>query len=292
MEEKNVKKISLSTVFLILAIITIIVMGVLIFKLNNDKTAAIQKSTELQSKVNNLNETMNNLQEENTLQQTEEVNNLSEIDTLTENYIDKSTSKDNSNKETNSTKNTSTEEVKSTSSSIYSVINKYNSKEYIVDKTKISNYASTMKWKTYVAPGIKFNYPEEFELEEIGGDKRWNRQGEVSTTLTGMAIGINKDTNKIIESSLLINIYEPEFIKEEPSENNRLGYLTTKKGLKWYENNQKSDEDTISIHTCYNTLSDGNIAKYTIEVKTDNRENIKITNIESMLLGSTEFVSY
>ena len=82
MEEKNVKKISLSTVFLILAIITIIVMGVLIFKLNNDKTAAIQKSTELQSKVNNLNETMNNLQEENTLQQTEEVNNLSEIDTM------------------------------------------------------------------------------------------------------------------------------------------------------------------------------------------------------------------
>lgn len=42
----------------------------------------------------------------------------------------------------------------------------------------------------------------------------------------------------------------------------------------------------------YNTLSEGNIVKYTSEVKTDNRENIKITNIENMLLGSTEFVSY
>ena len=59
-----------------------------------------------------------------------------------------------------------------------------------------------------------------------------------------------------------------EFIQEEPSKNNRLGYLTTKKGLRWYENNQNLDEDTISIHTCYNTLSDGSIAKYTIEVKT------------------------
>ena len=63
MEEKNVKKISLSTFFLILAIIVIIVMGIFIYKLNNDKIVEIQKSTELQSQVNSLNATVSDLQE-------------------------------------------------------------------------------------------------------------------------------------------------------------------------------------------------------------------------------------
>ena len=63
MEEKKVTKISLSTFFLILAIIAIIVMGIFIYKLNNDKTVEIQKSTELQAKVNSLNGTVSNLQE-------------------------------------------------------------------------------------------------------------------------------------------------------------------------------------------------------------------------------------
>lgn len=71
MEEKNVTKISLSTFFLILAIIAIIVMGIFIYKLNNDKTAEIQKSTELQSQVNNLNGTVSQLQEKiNTISET------------------------------------------------------------------------------------------------------------------------------------------------------------------------------------------------------------------------------
>lgn len=63
MEEKKVTKISLSTFFLILAIIAIIVMGIFIYKLNNDKTVEIQKSTELQAKVNSLNGTVSKLQE-------------------------------------------------------------------------------------------------------------------------------------------------------------------------------------------------------------------------------------
>ncbi len=62
MEEKNATKISLSTFFLILAIIVIIVMGVLIYKLNNEKTTEIQKSNELQAQVNSLNGSVSNLQ--------------------------------------------------------------------------------------------------------------------------------------------------------------------------------------------------------------------------------------
>lgn len=70
MEEKNVTKINLSNFFLILALITIIVMGIFIYKLNNDKIAEIQKSAELQSQVNNLNGSMNDIQGK--------INNISE----------------------------------------------------------------------------------------------------------------------------------------------------------------------------------------------------------------------
>lgn len=61
MEEK--KGVKISTLFLILAIIVIIIMGGFIYKLNNDKTTEIQKSTELQSQLDNLNKTVGDLQE-------------------------------------------------------------------------------------------------------------------------------------------------------------------------------------------------------------------------------------
>lgn len=63
MEEKNVKKISLSTCLLILALIVIIVMGVFIFKLYNDKTLEMQKNKDLSLEVSSLNNTVVELQE-------------------------------------------------------------------------------------------------------------------------------------------------------------------------------------------------------------------------------------
>ncbi len=62
MEEKNRTKGSISTFLLIIAIIAIIVMGVFIYKLNNDKIAETQKATELQSQVESLNTTVDELQ--------------------------------------------------------------------------------------------------------------------------------------------------------------------------------------------------------------------------------------
>ena len=62
MEEKKAGKISLSMIFLIIAIIAIIVMGLFLYKLNNDKASEIQKSAELQSQINSLNGTVSDLQ--------------------------------------------------------------------------------------------------------------------------------------------------------------------------------------------------------------------------------------
>ena len=83
MEKKNVTKISLSTVLLIIAIIVTIVMGVFIYKLNNDKKAEIKKSTELQAQVNSLNENVKDLQIK-----IDSINNNTSLSNLNENTND------------------------------------------------------------------------------------------------------------------------------------------------------------------------------------------------------------
>lgn len=63
MEEKNVIKISLSTFFIIIAMITICVMGFFIYKLNNEKTTATEQISSLNNQINNMKNTVNTLQE-------------------------------------------------------------------------------------------------------------------------------------------------------------------------------------------------------------------------------------
>lgn len=98
MEEKKVTKISLSTFLLILAIIVIIVMGIFIYKLNNDKTVEVQKSTELQDKVNNLNNTISDLQGK--------INTISE--TISSNFSNENQNTINNSNPSNSAENTTT----------------------------------------------------------------------------------------------------------------------------------------------------------------------------------------
>ena len=63
MLKKKTGKISLSTIFLAIAIAVIIAMGVCIYMLNNDKNEEIQKSKELQMQVEGLNRTLSESQE-------------------------------------------------------------------------------------------------------------------------------------------------------------------------------------------------------------------------------------
>ena len=63
MEEKKVVKIGLSTLFLILAIIIIVIMTVFMYKFYNEKIEASEKTAELQTQVSNLNKTVSSLQE-------------------------------------------------------------------------------------------------------------------------------------------------------------------------------------------------------------------------------------
>ena len=62
MEKKESIKVSLSTLFLVIAIIIIFIMGYFLYKLYDDKVEETNKATDLQKQVVNLNETINDLQ--------------------------------------------------------------------------------------------------------------------------------------------------------------------------------------------------------------------------------------
>lgn len=63
MDEKKTIKISLSTFFLILAIVVIIVMGFFMYKLYNEKSIATQKIEDLNNELNTLEKTVNDFQQ-------------------------------------------------------------------------------------------------------------------------------------------------------------------------------------------------------------------------------------
>ena len=137
MEEKNVTKISLSTFLLIIAIIAIIIMGVFIYKLNNEKTIEAQKSADLQAQVNSLNNTVNSLQ--------------GKINTIS----DTVSSKDNAN--TNNTTTDNTINNKTENSTTTSSVNKrlyklYSNQRYILlmDDNAYGTDQDFLKKKTYI----------------------------------------------------------------------------------------------------------------------------------------------
>ena len=63
MDEKKPIKISLSTFFLILAVIVILVMGYFMYKLYNEKTIATQEIGDLNNEINTLEKTVNDFQQ-------------------------------------------------------------------------------------------------------------------------------------------------------------------------------------------------------------------------------------
>ena len=166
--------------------------------------------------------------------------------------------------------------------------------------SNVNNYASTMSWTDYWAPGLRIKYPTIFNLEEIGGYNRGNMQGEVTTKITGVATGINPDTKEIINSNLTIKIYEPIITNEDVSKyiyadnGTEYSHYTTNSGLVWYEKDYINDkgEAVPYSYTYIEEFADGNHAIYKIEFESDIMENYKVINIINWLLGSTQVTSY
>lgn len=87
MEKKEPIKVSLSTFFLIIAIIVIFVMGYFTYKLNDDKTREIEQANELRKRISALESENNTLKQkestntQNTTNQVENINNEKTIET-------------------------------------------------------------------------------------------------------------------------------------------------------------------------------------------------------------------
>lgn len=174
-----------------------------------------------------------------------------------------------------------------------------NTSENKPEEIKVDNYASTMSWTEYYAPGIKIKYPTIFNLEEIGGYYRGNRSGEISTLISGVATGVDPDTKEIINSNMTIEIYEPTYkamSMEEIEELEEMCKYIRADGTIWYENYQPDGNGGATYtHTSY--IVDVNNPTYSaweyrVVFKTDIDANYKVINIINWFLKSTDVISY
>ena len=170
------------------------------------------------------------------------------------------------------------------------------------DISKVDNYASSMSWSDYWSPGLKLSYPTIFSLVESGGYTRGSNQGALATTIFGLAVGINKDTNTIVESNMTIEIFEPaiEQLTTDYEINEYIYGLTGGRTHGAGFTNSEDDfwalvsNDDPNVEEYFHTepLSEGYSAIYRIRISCDNRENYKVTNIINRLLGSLKVTSY
>ena len=206
----------------------------------------------------------------------------------------------NQNNTSNGNSSNINEDNMNTSNTNSTTSNTGNTNNTNTSNQKIDNYATSMSWAEYWAPGIKFQYPTEFTLTEEGGYYRGSRQGEVSTKISGVAVGINPDTKERIDSNLIIYVYEPLITKEDVLSYYKYGKngveqanLLTNRGLKWYcESGEGKELPYVQTWTHIGTSNSEYSTVYKIEFYTDRRDNFKITNIVNWLLASTKLTSY
>jgi hypothetical protein len=157
-----------------------------------------------------------------------------------------------------------------------------------------------MSWTEYWAPGIKFSYPTQFDFLKSDNNSNGSGSGQISTVISGDAVGIDPNTKEIITSFLKIEIYEPEFLNNDGSsymyspEGGRYSCTTTNSGLSWYEIKEDDVNDGLTAYNYYHveTFDDGSSRLYRIRFLSDNFKNYKVTNIMNWLIGSTKLTSY
>ena len=188
MEEKKATTISLSTFLLILAIIIIVIMGVFIFKLSNEKTAETEKVANLNNEISSLQGTVNQLQGK--------IDNISNTINSNTSTTNTSSNVTNSNAIENST--TSTEKAKTSNKEVYKRVKTegldktdleyYNEKYIVLDGNRIyfsNDLSDKILEGTYTIDSknnIEYNMPDSaqnyafyggasFKFETINGKK-------------------------------------------------------------------------------------------------------------------------
>ena len=208
----------------------------------------------------------------------------------------------NSNTTVGNTTSNSNTTVNNTTNNTNTTVSNPNTSNTSESVERVDNYASTMSWKQYWAPGLKFSYPEIFDIKTYGNG---TSQGELSTAISGIAKGINKETGEIIESEIMIEIYEPEYMPTITAEeyfriktNGGIAgaATTTSTGTKWYEKTNVDGETGVKTRIFTHYEGDWGykiIINSTNDIPTETSVgNYKVLNIVNWLMGSTKITSY
>ena len=204
MEEKKVTNISLSTFFLILSLIAIIVMGIFMYKFYNEKTEATKKSAELQTQVNNLTSTVTELQGK--------INSISETINSNENQGNES-----STPESSTSQSTQTEISKKDYSRYFGTWSDNNSNEFTVKN--IGNDLITFTWflfRTAVIEDVTLPFKDNKAVFYYHGydDKNYNSKNEddefycrkATVELKENSISIKVENSTLAESNENISL--------------------------------------------------------------------------------------
>ena len=231
--------------------------------------------------------------------------NSNDTNSASQNETDSNTQSANNSESSNDEQN-STDKEKETNTNINTddTSNSSANSEETSSNNKIDNYASSMNWTEYWAPGIKLQIPNNWKIEEIGGYYRGTRQGELSTIISGIAEGINKENNETIKTSVEIQIYEPEYTEVETAKDyynkktnssvddveSVAGYTSNKSG-RWYLHSEtKNGKETQTYINFDEKLHVGYVIK--IITNTPNKTNWKVINITNWIFGSIKFTSW
>ena len=271
---------------------------------NSNNNQEIVNISNTVSKTNNVNN-YNTVSKTNTISNSNSVS-MSNTVSIT-NTINNSNSVSNSNTSTiyNTSANTTTTnfvEVPSNSNAITNTNYDINS---------VNNYASTMSWVEYWAPGLKFKYPTDWEFSIVQYENP-EKNLVVNAGSSGWAIGIDREINKIIESYMTIEVFDqiivdactPEEAYQKLATEHALSekvgiYYTNNNGDEWHEFRDSNKlYDPIEDDTYYvsaDALWDGGKQeKYLmniVRITTNNRNNYKVTNIINYVIGSLKKTS-
>lgn len=168
----------------------------------------------------------------------------------------------------------------------------------------VDNYASTMVWNDFFTPGLRGKIPAGWNIREFittySGEKD---EGKLAKSVSGVAIGINKETNEIVKSNVIINFYMPEFIDKLNTmdytrvvasrynmEASEAGF-TSHEGMDWNMVVEPNNNRQFYCHL--EPLYGGKEGiGYVVEIICDNYENYKVINIINWMFGNLKGASF
>ncbi len=219
MEGKKGIRISLSTLLLFIAIIAIVIMGITIYELKSDKLMEVQKSTELQSQVESLNETVSNLQTK--------IDSISDDISLSSSSTD--TGKDNKTSSTESKSESTSVTEKGYNDYIGTWYNSNTQNEITIKK--VTNNTITFTWFLYRLTGIdddttlSFSNGEAIFYFEGYDDKNYDSK------YTEDEKYIRKATIKLVENGINVNVEDVKTIDRNYTVLNDPSFVYITEGL-------------------------------------------------------------